>query len=552
MDAATAARSAGIKAAHARKKAEAAAKNPVAAKPTNAEILKKGMDLYNFRYDLIDLSLLTDPEKEELYHVFMELEKWKEGWSIKQWFPDDGPFRRELYTKHMEFFKAGATKTERLFLAGNRCGKSVTAAVEVAYHATGLYPDWWEGYRYTKDTLNIYASGKTAKNTRDICQFKLLGPYNNLGSGTIPRHTIIGQPVSKPGVPQAYELCHVQHHNKDGDPDGIATINFKSYDQGQEAFMGTEVDLAWEDEEPPEDVHGETLVRLMTTNGLLILTFTPLEGMTNVVTSYLDADLQPDTSLEHVHVTTCGWDDVPHLSEEQKAKLLSRTPPHLREARSKGIPSLGSGAVYPVPEDQFKIDPFPLPDYWPRAYGMDVGWKRTAVVWGALDRETDILYVYDEYYKGQDIPAVHAASVKSRGAWLQGACDFAGVNLDDGSRMSDKYIAQGLLILPADKAVEAGIFEIYQRLVTGRLKVFSTCVNFWKEFRLYQRDKNGKVVKANDHLMDAVRYLAMSIHSIAKTKPVGLGGFDRRSRRVTGRALGNQVAETRNNTRWAM
>lgn len=510
---------------------------------TSEQLIAKGIDIYNFDYNLIDLSKTSPADREELFLIFEDLEKLKASYSVKQWFPEKGPFRRALYDKHTEFFAAGKFAQERLFLAGNRCGKSIAAAVEYSFHATGLYPEWWKGYRF-KGPIKGYASGKTAKNTRDICQFKLLGEYKNEGTGTIPAHCLVGTPVSKPGVPQAYELVSVQHHDAEGKPDGISVINLKSYDQGQEAYMGTEVHLAWEDEEPPLDVHSETLVRLMTTNGLLMLTFTPLEGMTEVVTSYLTADLQPDTSREHVHVSTCGWDDVPHLSEKQKARLLSSTPPHLREARSKGIPSLGSGAVYPVKIEDFAVEPRELPHFWPRAYGMDVGWNKTAALWGALDRETDTLYIYSEYYKGQEVPAVHASGVKARGEWIPGICDFSGTNLDDGSRMFDKYLKEGLLIVPADKAVEAGVFEVYQRLVTGRLKIFNDCLNFFKEFRLYQRDKNGKIIKSNDHLMDSLRYLCMLVHEVATVKPVYSDG--------KGSLLPGQRQYVQGESRWAM
>jgi len=282
----------------------------------------------------------------------------------------------------------------------------------------------------------------------------------------------------------------------------------------------------------------------MTTDGLLMLTFTPLEGMTEVVTSYLSSDLQPDTSRSHVHVVTCGWDDVPHLSEDQKSRLLSSTPPHLREARSKGIPSLGSGAVYPVKESEITVEPRILPKYFPRAYGMDVGWNKTAAIWGAWDRENDVLYIYGEYYKGQEVPAVHASAIKARGKWIQGACDFAGANQDDGTRMFDKYVEEGLYIVKAEKAVEAGVFEVYQRMVTGRLKVFSDCQNFFKELRLYQRDKNGKIIKSNDHLMDSVRYLCMKLPEIAAVQPTA------RSEPYKTPYASRMVSQERN--RWAM
>jgi hypothetical protein len=218
-----------------------------------------------------------------------------------------------------------------------------------------------------------------------------------------------------------------------------------------------------------------------------------------------------------------GWDDVPHLDEETKAELLRGTPPHLREARSKGIPSLGAGAIYPVPEEDIKVSPFRIPPYWPKAYALDVGWNRTAALWGALDRDTDTWYLYSEHYRGQAEPSVHAQAIKARGDWIYGCIDPAarGRAQDDGRKLMSMYTSEGLKLALANNAREAGILQTLQRLSTGRLKVFSTLSNWFKEYRIYRRDENGKVVKKNDHLMDDTRYLVMSGQGIAKTEPVG-------------------------------
>jgi len=204
----------------------------------------------------------------------------------------------------------------------------------------------------------------------------------------------------------------------------------------------------------------------------------------------------------------------------------------MRDARTKGIPVLGSGAIYPVPEDTFLVDPFDLPDWWPRAYGLDVGWKRTAAIWGAWDRESDCVYLYSEHYMGQAAPAVHASGIKSRGAWMWGAIDpaSAGSSQVDGRKLREEYSTQGLNLIDADNAVEAGIHAIYQRLVAGRLKVFKTLRNWIAEFRIYRRDENGKIIKENDHLMDASRYLIMSGMRMASSPPESDEDYDNRRR----------------------
>ncbi len=154
-----------------------------------------------------------------------------------------------------------------------------------------------------------------------------------------------------------------------------------------------------------------------------------------------------------------------------------------------------------------------------RAYGLDVGWKKTAAIWGALDRDTDILYLTSEHYRGQAEPTVHAKAIKMRGSWMPGIIDYAGTNQSDGKRVMTLYENEGLNLIRADKSVEAGLLEVLDRLSTGRLKVFSTLQHWLGEYRLYRRDEKGRVVKQNDHLMDATRYLVMKLHH-ATTRPV--------------------------------
>jgi hypothetical protein len=211
------------------------------------------------------------------------------------------------------------------------------------------------------------------------------------------------------------------------------------------------------------------------------------------------------------------WDDVPHLTEEQKEALWDSIPPHQRKARTRGIPQLGSGVIYPVEEDRIKCDPFEIPVFWPKAYALDVGWKSTAAIWGAWDRQSDIVYLWSEYKQGKAEPQIHADAIKSRGSWIPGVIDPAarGRSPKDGLRLMDEYIDLGLSLETADNSVEAGLFACYRRMVSGRLKVFSTLNGFWDEFRLYRRDENGKVVKENDHIMDCKRYLIMSGMAIA-------------------------------------
>ncbi|EPR36241.1 phage DNA packaging protein GP2 [Alkalidesulfovibrio alkalitolerans DSM 16529] len=223
------------------------------------------------------------------------------------------------------------------------------------------------------------------------------------------------------------------------------------------------------------------------------------------------------------YLVTATWDDVPHLSKAQKRELWAQIPPHQRDARAKGVPQLGAGAVYPVPEDEIVVSPFEIPAHWPRAYGLDVGWNRTAAVWGAFDRSGGVLHLYAEHYRGQAEAEVHAAAVKARGEWIPGVIDPAarGRSQIDGTSLLAIYQSLGLDLSCADNAVEAGIYRVWSLLSTGRIKVFATLSNWLAEYRLYRRDANGRVVKERDHLMDATRYLVASGLDAARAVPPG-------------------------------
>lgn len=199
---------------------------------------------------------------------------------ITQFFPKTGQFRRELYKPHCEFFKAGAKYRTRIFLAGNRCGKTIAGAYELTLHLTGNYPDWWEGKRFDKGVRAV-AAGDTGKSTREVVQQELLGPPGRFGTGMIP-HDLILKTTMRSGVTDAVDTCYVKHASGD-----FSTLIFKSYEQKRESFQGLNLEYAWLDEESPESIFDECLTRTATTNGLIALTFTPLQGLTPLIQRFL-------------------------------------------------------------------------------------------------------------------------------------------------------------------------------------------------------------------------------------------------------------------------
>jgi phage terminase large subunit-like protein len=454
-------------------------------------------------------------EKIEMIELIEEIQRRASRNKLKSFYPDTGNLRRDLYIPHQKFFAAGATYRERAVLAANRIGKTEgIGGYELTLHLTGLYPDWWIGRRFDSG-IKAWAAGDTSQTVRDIIQGKLLGPTGNYGTGLVPGDLIVETKNKAGSVPDSVESIAVKHVSGD-----ISYLGLKSYDQKRKSFQGTEQDVIWLDEECSLGIYAECLLRTMTTDGIIMCTFTPLLGLSETVLSFMPGGKISDVPSGKF-VVTATWDDAPHLTEKQKTELLASIPAFQRDARSKGIPQLGSGAIYPIIEDEITITPFEIPPSWPKCFALDVGWNRTAALWGAWDQQSDVVYLYSEYYRGQAEPAIHAEAIKARGKWIPGVIDPAarGRNQKDGSRLADDYVALGLNLTFADNTVESGLLSVWQRLSTGRLKVFKGLQNFLSEYRIYRRDESGKIVKENDHLMDDCRYLITSGLSVASTAP---------------------------------
>lgn len=196
----------------------------------------------------------------------------------RKWFMPDTPFSIENCPKHQLFFNAGKYYQQRAFIAANRSGKSVGGAFETACHLTGEYPDWWDGYKFERPT-KIWACGKTAQTTRDTVQKEMMGSPGAIGTGMIPADKILNT-YSRSGTANAMDTVLVKSKY------GVSALGFKSYDQALESFVGVDRDVVWLDEECPADIYNECLIRLMTTNGILYTTFTPLNGVTEFIISF--------------------------------------------------------------------------------------------------------------------------------------------------------------------------------------------------------------------------------------------------------------------------
>jgi len=221
------------------------------------------------------------------------------------------------------------------------------------------------------------------------------------------------------------------------------------------------------------------------------------------------------------HVTFMTIDDAEHYTAEEREAIVAAYPAHEREARAKGIPVLGSGRIFPVPEEDIKVSPFPLPKFWPRIGGLDFGWDHpSGAVELAWDTEADVVYVTKAHRASQQTPAMQAITLKPWGAWLPWSWPRDGrrETLEGaGIALAKQYKEQGMNMLETHAqfpdgsvSVEAGLMDMLDRMQTGRFKVFDTLNDWFEEFRLYHR-KDGVVVKLRDDLMAATRYGMMML-----------------------------------------
>jgi phage terminase large subunit-like protein len=471
---------------------------------------------------------------------------------FRRWFVPGTPFDFDALPKHKAFLFAGAKYRQRYFSAANRVGKTIAGAYEVSLHATGEYPPEWEGKRFD-EPCEILVAGKSSETTRDIIQKELLGSQGSYGTGMIPKEFII-ETRSRPGVSGGVGQILVKH--KSG---GVSEILFKSYDQGREAFEGIKRHVVWLDELPDALIYSEAFMRTMSYRGITFITATAKQGLTPLVLSFYngsdwlpvgqelptivklvreqrtmqiqdaydpDQEVKKEEEYEKVAkaVIVAGWDDAPWLSEEDKKAQLAECPPHLVSATSTGLPGIGSGTIFTTPLEEVVTKDFPIPDHWKNVNGMDVGWNNTGAVRVAINPDTGIAYVVAEHKVGKKEPVVHAKAIKAWGDWIPIEIDPAskGRNQNDGKQLFNLYRKEGLRLIEANNAVETGLLTLQQLFAAGMLKIFSSCIELQKEYVTYSRDEHGKIIKKNDHVMDALRYAVMGLHH-ARVKPANYG-----------------------------
>ena len=378
---------------------------------------------------------------------------------------------------------------------------------------------------------------KTLKMSHDIAQKKLLGKDGELGTGFIPKDAII-KTVLAHGGEGALDRAIIRHVS--GRP---STLFFRTAAAGRENLQGVTLHHAWLDEEVPLDIYSEVLARLVATNGQLLASFTPLEGVADLVLRYIE---QPSADRAFV---TMGYDDLPaaegepgalpggpygHIPVSARASIIAAFPPHEREARSKGVPSLGSGRIYTTADEAIieNVDPNSFPTWYRWIWGVDFGMQHPfAAVLCAWDSETgnDVFHLVAEVVMSDSTIAQQVDAIKqtewrlfkSHALEIPVSWPHDGGQRDrlEGKPFQLLYKQRGLRMLsecatlPKLKgreahSVEAGVAEIVEREKTGRWKVNGGMSNYLRERAIYHR-KDGQINHVRNDTLDACRYAFM-------------------------------------------
>lgn len=447
--------------------------------------------------------------------------------------------------KQLEFHNLIAS--ERMLRAGNQEGKTHCAGAELAMHATQIYPDWFKGRRFlTKPPIERphnflgWAGSTTSTATRDGCQLKLLGDIrekDSLGSGLIPLDHLTGGRIG-----MARGIDFVDTINVTREDGGKAVIRLKTGEMERRAWQGEAVEVAWLDEDFGDDsVYGEVLARLVTTNGIVMVTMTPMLGTTPIRKRFKEkhaGTAEVLMGLDDALVSNGG-----HIPDEAVPAIKARYKESERMTRLYGHDMQGQGAVFETPVEHIKrrLDPAEFPPYWRWLWAVDFrhsgnasGGHPFAAVLGCHSlSDGDVIHIVDAF-RMHGLPPMQVERIKQNRFWRAPVAwphdGGRGASIISGETIAQTYKRLGLHMLPEHATFkgggfnfEAGIAEMENRFASGRLVVAAQLHEWFDEYQGYHR-VNGQVNKVDDDILSATRVLCMTVrHAQAIERFDGFG-----------------------------
>lgn len=423
--------------------------------------------------------------------------------------------RYSPHDKQAEFHNSNAKI--RLFIGGNRSGKTVGGAAESIFYLTGKHP-----FRQTpKGPIRGRCVSVDFVNGVE----KIVKPEI---AKWLPLSELRGGSWST-----AYDKQLRTLYLENG-----SFLEFMSYDQDLDKFAGTSRHFVWCDEEPPKEIFTENRMRLLDVGGDLWITMTPVEGMT-----WLHDDIYVAAKNDpNIFVVEVDQGENPYLNHAERDSFLSGLSDDERKARVQGKFVQVGGMVYKQFSEKNIVEPFSPPIEWLHVAGMDHGLNNpTAWLWTAINPDGD-LFVYDEHYENDKVVSYHAGVVQRKEAGHSRQSDYrvgdpSIRNRDPitGTSIQLEYIEHGVPVALGNNDVLAGINRV-SRLIQGtiisdsqgnhvrrpKLYVTRNCVNLIYELQRYrwatwatkrmdaQKNKKEEPHKKDDHACDALRYIVSS------------------------------------------
>jgi phage terminase large subunit-like protein len=441
---------------------------------------------------------------------------------------------QQFYPSQMKCFEAGAKVHQRLLYGGNQVGKTFTAACEVSWHMTGDYPVWWSGRRFKKP-VRTWVVDQTGQLVRDGVQRQLCSKGGEFGTGAIPLATFARPPIMVPGGTGAVDTLFVTHRT-DGVADGVSELTFKSFEMRREKLQSESVDLIWIDEQPAEELYSELYARTTATDGIIVVTYTPVLGEGALTHRFLK---EPSPDRAEIRITA---DEAKHITPERRAVMEAGYQEFERDTRIHGIPAMGRGRVFPFQVEDLvrQFNPDTDVKSWSRwIVGIDFGYSHNfAAALCAWAHDTGEFWVVDTFTMQRSSAVHHAQRITSmcKGLRIPVSWPHDGLTHEkaSGHQLAASYRACGAFMLPKHAenkgggyALEPAIADMYESMATGKFTVANHCREFVEEYLAYHRDDDLKIVAIRDDVLSAIRYAHMSRRlgkALSECAGAGYGG----------------------------
>lgn len=409
------------------------------------------------------------------------------------------------HDKQIQFHSA--EQKGRLYIGGNRSGKTVGGVVEDVYRMRGSSPYQKVPPPPTRGRIVTisYTEGIELIIKPELAKWI---PPSDLINGSWE---------------DSYDkqLRMLTLNNK-------STVELMSYDQRLEKFAGTSRNWIHFDEEPPKAIFDECRMRLVDTAGCWYITMTPVNGMTWV---YDDVYLKGLVPGGNIRVIVIDSAENPYISNSELELVIADLDDNEKKARQGGEFVQIGGLVYkkfskanvipPLTEEQLD-----RVKSWTHYGSLDHGLNNpTAWLWHAVSPR-NIVITYDEIYKNETLINEFAREIHERNsrpnritpAVYVGDPAIAQRNAQTGDSVQVTYSRAGVPIVLGNNNVPIRVEKMNRYLDLKQWYITEDCPNLIRElqrvrWKVYenakQRHNNNlreEIHKKDDHAPDSAGY----------------------------------------------